>query len=106
MFEIAYIFLFEACFEELDYIVLLFLIDFECVHIRIKDDKFYSELISGLIGPNDSLNNVINNVAIYYGADTHTSSGIWRCERVIRCDISVAYLTDRVDTPVEGVEIL
>ena len=78
MFEIAYIFLFESCFEKLYYVILLFLIDFECVHIAIKDDKFNSELISSLIGPNDSLDNVINNVAIYYTTDTHASSGIWR----------------------------
>ena len=89
----------EMCIRD-SYIILFIFINFELLHVLIIDNKIDSELISDLSGPNNGLDDVIDDIAIRDKSETHAHDYVWSLIGIVRCYISIADLADSVDSPV------
>ena len=59
-----------------------------------------------LIGPDDSFDDVVDDVAVGHESEAHACQGVDGCVGVIGGDVAVADLAHGVDAPVESVEVL
>jgi hypothetical protein len=98
--HVPVLFLFKSLLQEVDDLVLVLHRDFQLIHVGIVEDEVDSELVSLLLGPDDGLDNIIDDIGIHHKAEAHASKSPGSLDRVVGSNVAVADLAHRVDSPV------
>ena len=104
--QIATAFLTEPLLQKVSNFILIFLLEFQFLHIAIKDDQIDSIKIPLLPEHNDGLDHIIHDVTVDHHPKAHPSQCIRSLYRVVGSNVSVTDLAHGIDPPVESVEIL